>query len=177
MPIPPLKVVMTLQGPSARVIVRKKDHHEFGIWVNTESVRISRAPSFYAIATSAQLGKALSQTDDLRYHISIPRAIYDIGIAGMAPDPRAFVDAMVRIRKQQGLYVLDEGTVKLDDSTLFSTRIALPSNLTEGNYTLRIFLTREGKMLSHYQSSTLVQKTGLERWLYHLARTPPARAV
>ncbi len=58
--------------------------------------------------------------------------IYAIGMQAMAPEPPAFTDAMIRIRTQQGLYVLEEGAVGLDESTLFSTRIALPSNLTEG---------------------------------------------
>ncbi|MBI1218381.1 MAG: hypothetical protein GC186_07515 [Rhodobacteraceae bacterium] len=176
-PIPvdkPLQVIITLEGPPNPVDISRKGH-VYGIWINTQKVRIAAAPAFYAIATSGPLGEVLSQTDDLRYKITIPQAIQDAGIADQATDAQTFVDALIRIRKEEGLYVLDQGTVSLDQSTLFRTDIKLPANLTDGLYTARIFLTRGGKVVATHESDVLVQKAGLERWLYRLAQdNPPA---
>ena len=58
---PPLEVIITVSGPSEPVTVRKKDRR-LGIWVNTESVDIDAAPSFYAVATSGALGDVLTET-------------------------------------------------------------------------------------------------------------------
>ena len=172
-PGPPLQVIITLQGPATPLTVRKKGH-EFGIWVNTESVHIDSAPSFYAIATSDLMSRVLTATDDLRYHISIPQVIRSVGVASMAPDAPSFTDALIRIRKSEGLYVLDEGSVQVDQSTLFRTRITLPANLTEGRYKARIFLTRDGHVIAEHDTGVFVRKAGLERWLYQLAKQQAA---
>ncbi|MFC2969312.1 TIGR02186 family protein [Acidimangrovimonas pyrenivorans] len=171
-PGPPLDVIMTLQGPSQPLIVRKKER-KFGIWVNSEAVTISGAPSFYAIATSAPLAKSLSATDDLRYRITIPKAIRAVGTASEAPDAPRFTDALIRLREKNGLYKLNEGSVDFQAATLFNTSIALPSNLTEGAYKLRIFLTRGGTVLDSSDSVIEVRREGLERWLYRLSKDQP----
>ena len=75
--------------------------------------------------------------------------------------------------KKNNSYQLLEGGVSLDQQTLFRTSIALPSNLTEGDYATRIFLMRNGYVVSHYETKIDVRKVGLERWLYNLSREQP----
>jgi uncharacterized protein (TIGR02186 family) len=169
---PPLQVVITISGPSQPVTVRRKERR-FGIWVNTESVEVDAAPSFYAIATSAPWAEVLTETEDLRHRVSIPRAIRSVGAPMTVADAQSFTDAVIRIRKADGLYQLNEGAVNLRQSTLFSTRIAMPANLTEGDYATRILLTRAGKVVADYETVIDVRKVGLERWLYTLSRQQP----
>ena len=57
----PLEVVITLEGPSGPLTVRRKTHVN-GIWVNTDKLIISRAPHFYAVSTTTPLSSALSAT-------------------------------------------------------------------------------------------------------------------
>jgi uncharacterized protein (TIGR02186 family) len=174
-PIPggdPIEVIVTVQGPSSPLVVRRKEHR-YGIWMNTESVHIGQAPSFYAIAASAALKDILSETEDLRHGITIPRVIYAIGIADDAKDAPDFLDAMIRLRKETGSFSLKEHSVGMLESTLFRTDIELPANLTEGDYKVRIFLTRGGKVLDSSEKTVLVHKAGLERWIYSLAHEQP----
>ncbi|ARE83332.1 putative transmembrane protein (Alph_Pro_TM) [Roseovarius sp. EC-HK134] len=173
-PIPdiPLDVVIAVAGPSEPVTVRRKDRR-FGIWVNTEMVVLDSAPSFYAVATTGPLDKVMSDTEDLRHRVSIPRAIRSVGAASMAEDAERFTDALIRIRRDQGAYAMREGAVVLDQETLFRGAIQLPANLTEGEYLTRIFLTREGRVVSQLETVIDVQKVGLERWLYTLSRQQP----
>ena len=63
----PLEVIITLAGPSESVLVRRKERR-FGIWVNTDTVEVDVAPSFYAVATSAPFREALTEVEDLRPH-------------------------------------------------------------------------------------------------------------
>ncbi|MGX0974472.1 uncharacterized protein (TIGR02186 family) [Roseovarius sp. MBR-51] len=173
-PIPdvPMDVVITVAGPSEPVTVRRKDRR-FGIWVNTDMVVLDAAPSFYAVATTGPLDKVMSDTEDLRHRVSIPRAIRSVGAASMAEDAERFTDALIRIRRDQGAYAMREGAVVLDQETLFRGAIQLPANLTEGEYLTRIFLTREGRVVSQFETVIDVQKVGLERWLYTLSRQKP----
>jgi uncharacterized protein (TIGR02186 family) len=170
---PPLQVIITLQGPRTPVLVSRKGH-VFGLWINTANVRITQAPAYYAIATSAPLSKILSQTDDLRYKITIPRAIRETGVASQASDPHTFIDALIRLREKNGLYAVNEGAVTIEQSTLFRTRLKLPANLTEGLYTARIFLTRNGHVVATQKTDIRVRKIGVERWLFQLAQHQPA---
>ncbi|PIE08056.1 MAG: hypothetical protein CSA74_04320 [Rhodobacterales bacterium] len=162
-----LGVVVVVEGPSHPITVRRKARRA-GIWVNTDSVEVDRAPSFYAISTSAPFAEVIGENADRAMHVSIPESIR-IFSSEDVEDPEAFAEAVIRIRKKSGLYKIDEGNVTVTDGTLFDTRIELPANLTEGAYKTRIFLTRGGEVVSQYATEIDVRKVGLERWLYNLA--------
>lgn len=166
---PRMQVIVTVSGPSEPITVRRKEKR-FGIWVNTDAVEVDRAPSFYAVSTSTLLGLSLSNTEDIRHKVSIPRAIRSVGAPMNIMDSESFTEALIRIKKSSGQYQLNEGTVSVDEQTLFRTRIELPAALTEGDYQTRIFLTRGGEVISKYETSIFVRKVGLERWLFTLSR-------
>ncbi|MCK8482994.1 TIGR02186 family protein [Aliiroseovarius sp. S2029] len=168
----PLQVIVVVEGPAHPVTVRKKDRR-FGIWINTDAIELAAAPSFYAVATSAPLTETLSILDDLKHVISLERSIRISDNPFTNEDPRDFTRALIRIREKSGLYKLMENSVTLQEETLFDTRIALPSNLTEGDYRTRIYLTREGSVASQYETVINVQKVGLERWIFNLAHEQP----
>ncbi len=168
----PLQVVIAVAGPSKPIMVRRKAKR-FGIWVNTDAVEVDAAPSFYAVATSGPLSDVLKNIEDLRYKISIPRAIRSVGAPMTIMDSASFTDALIRIRTRKGLYQMSPSTVEVSEETLFNTSVALPANLTEGAYTARIFLTRSGDVVADYETKIDVQKVGLERWLFNLAHELP----
>jgi uncharacterized protein (TIGR02186 family) len=169
---PPLEVIVAVSGPNSPVTVRRKAKR-MGIWVNTESVIVDSAPSFYAIATSAPFSEVISDTEDLRYRVSIARAIRSVGAAMNIADAQDFADAVVRIREDEGLYSLRENTVAVDQQTLFRSAIDMPADVTEGHYAARIFLTRAGRVVSSFETEIDVRKVGLERFLYGLSREQP----
>lgn len=169
---PPLQVIVTVAGPETPVAVRRKSRW-FGLWINTAAVTVDSAPSFYAVASTAPLSEVLSHVENLRHRISIRRAIRSVGAPSEIRDAAQFTEALVRIRENQQLYQQMEGTVSLDEQTLFRTAIELPANLVEGDYTVRIFLTRGGQVVSGHETTIDVRKVGLERWLYVLSREQP----
>jgi len=159
-------------GPSEPLTMHRKDK-KLGIWVNADAVEIDLAPSFYAIATTGPFTEVLSDVEDLRYKVSIPRAIRSVGAPMTVSDSQSFTEALIRIRSENGLYQLNEGTVSLDEQTLFRTSVELPADLTEGDYTTRIFLTRGGTVVSSFETSLDVRKVGLEKFLFDLSRQQP----
>lgn len=169
---PPLQVIVTVEGPHQRLTVRRKERR-FGIWMNTDTVEVDAAPSFYAIATSAPWEEVITNTEDLRHGISIPRVIRSVGAPMTVLDSQNFTRAVIRINEDNGTYALNQDAVTLREQTLFDTRISMPANLTEGTYPTRIFLTREGKVVSSYATEIEVRKVGLERWLFALSREQP----
>ena len=174
-PVPtaePLQVIITVEGPPVEMVVRRKDR-VYGIWTNSAEVRIDSAPSFYAIATTAPLDDILSATEDLRHRISVPRAIRAVGISDEADSASQFVTALVRLRESTGSYAIDQGSVRLTEDTLFRADVALPSNLTEGDYRVRIFLTRGGRVVDQIERGIAVRKDGIERFFFRMAKDQP----
>jgi uncharacterized protein (TIGR02186 family) len=88
-------------------------------------------------------------------------------------DSVSFSEAVIRIRNNQGLYQLLENKVDIDEKTLFRTSIDMPADISEGDYTARILLTRNGNVVDEFTTIIDVRKVGLERFLFNLSRENP----
>ena len=168
----PLDIVITLKGPPRDVMVRRKERR-FGIWVNSDSVEVRRAPSFYAVATTAPLDRILSQTAQLRYGIGMDQAVRRVGGHASLTDTAPFTEALIRLKEGNGSYVQAAGAVKVAEETLFQTRIEMPANLVEGDYAAEFFLVRDFGVVYNGETLIRVEKTGIERWLYNLSVAEP----
>ena len=167
-----LDVIITIAGPLEPVVVRRKAKR-FGIWVNTDTFEFHYAPSFYAVATTGPFSEILKGWDDFRHKISVERMINPVKPPGTIADERDFINALIRIRQDEGLYSTTPTKINMTENTLIGTHIALPANLVEGDYTARIFLVRDGNVLDSHESTIFVRKVGLERWIYNLANQRP----
>ena len=171
-PIGDIQIIVSIAGPSEPISVHKKSK-VFGIWMNTDTVEVDSAPSFYAVATSTDFSSTINDTDDLRYKVSIPRAIRSVSASLDVLDTASFSDAVIRIRSEKGLYQLLENTVDIDEQTLFRTSIHMPGDISDGDYTARILLTRNGNVIDEFSTIIDVRKVGLERFLFNLSRENP----
>jgi uncharacterized protein (TIGR02186 family) len=171
-PIPdgaPLEVVIAVTGPSKPVVVRRKER-EFGIWMNGPGLHVDAAPSFYAVATTGPFRDVLSWTEDLRHRVGLDQVIRLIDAPLWAEESREeYLDAVVRLRRAKGVYFEMIGGVSIAEQTLFQTRIELPAEIVEGDYTARIFLTRDREVVDHFETSITVRKVGLEYWVDRMA--------
>ncbi|MEM7683418.1 MAG: TIGR02186 family protein [Pseudomonadota bacterium] len=173
LPADAIDVIVAITGPTERVNVRKKER-QFGIWINGKGVEIDAAPSFYAVATTGPLRDIVSWTEDFRHRIALDLVIRLIDAPAWVEDREEYRAAVARIREEQGLYSLQEGTVALIDNALFETRIQLPANLVEGDYKARIFLLKDGTVLDTYEDRVEVRRAGIGRWIYTSAHEWPA---
>lgn len=168
----PLEVIVTVEGPATPLTVRRKERVA-GIWINNASVRVDSAPSFFAVATTGPLSHILSDTENLRFNITIERVIRAVGITAEAEKAGEFLLALLRVRTQEDRYRILEGKVELTEDTLFRTDVELPANLIEGEYKVRIFLLRDQKVVAHQERVVGVRKVGLERFIFNLAHEQP----
>lgn len=169
---PPLNVLITIEGPSEPVTVRRKERR-LGIWVNTDAVVVDRAPSFYSISTTAPLDDVISETERLRHNIGFDKVVRLVGAPDSVSNAETFPEAVVRIRQNNGLYTQLDSSIDLREETLFITAVALPANLVEGAYRARMFLTRDREVVSTHETEILVAKAGMEKWIYDLAHNQP----
>jgi uncharacterized protein (TIGR02186 family) len=166
--VAPLDVAIVVEGPLVETTVRKKEK-VFGIWINTESVQVDAAPSFFTVATTRPLNDILNEGDLRDYAIGVEHAVRPQAQSEDGVDIESFSKAVARIRLDDGLYSEREGIVNLTSETLFNTSIQLPANLVEGDYTARIYLIRDRNIVADTSVEISVRKVGLERWLYNLA--------
>ena len=168
----PLGVIVTVEGPSGPLLVRRKDRVA-GIWINDASVMVDAAPSFYEVATNAPIGDILSETDDLRHHITLPMAVRAVGATTDTVDATEFTEALLRIREADGTYRMANEEVALTEDTLFRADVQLPASLSEGDYRVRMFLTRDRRVVDWQEQVIDVRKAGLERFLFNLSQEQP----
>lgn len=168
----PLDVIVTIEGPSTPVVVRRKSN-VLGIWVNTDSVSIDHAPAFYAVASTRPLDEILSLSEDLRYRITLPQTVRTLGVAHDDDDSPDFREALIRLREKSGAYVLGDHQVQLTRNVLIRADVVLPANLTEGMFRARVFLLRGGHVVAQEETAIEVHKEGIERILHRLALDQP----
>lgn len=162
-----LRVVITVAGPEQPQLIRRKDR-VWGIWMNNDEITAPAIPSYYAVATSAPLEMALSPAADRRHRITLTEAL-NFGIGHDQP----FLEALARIRIKDERYLLLENSIAFTEETLFRTDVSLPATLSDGNYTVRLYLTRNGEVIDQVKRTIWVRKAGLERFLYEAAHQQP----
>ncbi len=169
---PPLNIIITVTGPSKPVMVRQKERI-LGIWVNRHAMQVDAAPSFYTIATTGPLDEIMSTEAQVAHDIGLNRLVRLSGPVAGIRNPTAFTSALIRINEKSGLYARHSGGIELIEETLFSTNIALPSNLTEGDYQTRMYLLRAREVVHVAETTISVRKEGMERWITLLAHEQP----
>lgn len=154
-------IAVVLKGPAEPIRLREKERLA-GIWMNAGSNDFRSAPSFFAVASSNPI-------DD----IVDPRtaAIYELGTqfiqlsptGQIEPEEQArYASGLVEMRERLGLYKQNPQGVRISEGVLYQARIALPSNVTTGQYTAETFAIADGRVLASATAEIEVVKVGLE---------------
>lgn len=161
-------IVVVLKGPSEPIRLREKERIA-GIWMNAGSSDFRSAPSFFAVSSSRPIEEIVD-----------PRtaAIYELGTEFIQLSPTGQIEPEEQVRFAQGLVELREGTglykedpegVRINEGVLYQARIALPSNVTTGQYTAETFAIANGRVLASATADIEVVKVGLEGRVVYFA--------
>lgn len=166
-------IVVVLKGPTEPIRLREKERIA-GVWMNSRSSDFRSAPSFFAVASSSRIEDIVD-----------PRtaAIYELGTEFIQLSPSGqiepeeqtrFARGLVEMRERLGLYKEDAEGVRISEGVLYQARIALPSNVTTGQYTAETFAIANGRVLASATADIEVVKVGLEgRVVYAAERWSP----
>lgn len=169
-------IVIVIEGAPTPMIARRKTNVG-GLWLNTSSASFDGVPGFYAISSTRPLDE-VAQNDILKH--------YDIGFdhvrmvlsksAGAGPpveELKKFREAVVRIKRREGLYQLEEYGVAFIGRSLFRASIELPANAPVGPFETRVYLFRQGQFLSSYTARLSLEREGFERLIHAAAFQRP----
>ena len=158
-----LDVIIEVSGPPTESLVRRKERKVI-IWVNADSVEIERAPSYYTIAATAPIEELLIESERSLRNLGLEFAVR---VSDEADEE--FREAVIRIHQDNGTYAREITPVTLTEETLFTTKLAMPVNVVEGDYTVKTLLVRDMQVISTSTSIITGRKTGIEKWMYDLA--------
>jgi uncharacterized protein (TIGR02186 family) len=166
-------VVVVVEGTPEALVARRKSRVA-GIWINTASLRFKSVPSYYAISSSRPLEEiadpiVLRNNDvgfeQVRMH---PVSGWESGMT--TADLREFRDAIIRLKLRDRLYKQEDYGVRfVGGASLFRTTIDLPANIPVGTLMARVLLFRSGQLLDSFEAQVLMQREGIERFLYDVA--------
>ncbi len=180
-------IVVAVRGPQRDLRVMKKER-VLGIWINAAPVRFEDVASYYAVASTRPLQDfasfgALRRNGIGMAHLPLrapdeERTETLLGVPGVRVSDLGaeivdYREAVVRNKTRQSLYVEADGGVERLEGGLFIARLFLPSETPVGDYTIEVYLFRDGAPIATRQAELSVAKAGLERVLYDLAHERP----
>ena len=175
-------VVVVIEGGPSQLAARRKSRVG-GIWINTQSQTFSDVPSYYAIVSTRPLDDLAAETTLIAYEIGFDHVrMTPLGRDGRplsaaerppAQELAEFREAVVRLKKNQGLYVESQYGVAFIGRSLFRANIALPANVPVGPFETRVYLFKHQELLSQFNVRILLERGGFERAMYDFAMQQP----
>lgn len=169
-------IVVVVRGPNEAAVVMRK-RRVLGLWVNTAPVRFSEAPSFFAVLSNRPL-RQIANPEAIWRHRLDPAASAQLASSVPAgADPAAYRNALVRLRRAQGLYQEyygraspeRRGGLTLYPGGLFRAVVRLPANAPIADYHADTYLFRDGRLISTQRVPIDVARVGVERSIHDLA--------
>ncbi|MBO9424069.1 TIGR02186 family protein [Labrenzia sp. R4_1] len=164
-------LVIVVEGPPQDITTRRKGRL-LGVWVNREAETFSNVPSFYAVASTADISEIAGRALLDEHAIGLNHI--NLAVSGESnvslSDRDDFRRAFVRLRQDMGLYSERETSITFLTETMFRTNIPLPANIPVGDYVVKSFLFHEGDLIANTNDHLRVAKTGFEQITFELAR-------
>jgi uncharacterized protein (TIGR02186 family) len=169
-------VVVVVEGSPEPLMVRKKGRVA-GLWVNTSTFNFNAVPSYYAVASTRPVEEFADTAtlDENGIGLDAVRmaAAADSAVRVSSEDLIAYKAAVTRLKQSAHLFKRDDYGVVFTGRSLFRATIALPATVPVGPLTASVFLFHEGKLLSRYQARVVLEREGIERWMFAFAFERP----
>jgi uncharacterized protein (TIGR02186 family) len=165
-------VLIVVEGVPGRIVARRKNNVA-GLWLNTSSATFDLVPSYYAMASTRPIDEITSEEFRATHGIGFPHLRFTPAFGQVqalsTEDLKEFREAIVRLKRKQGLYVEEGYSVAFIGRSLFRSTIELPANVTVGPFETRVYLFRDEKLLSQYSVKLSLEREGMERHLHAFA--------
>lgn len=168
----PRDIVVVVRGPEVDFAVRRKVRVA-GIWINRDKISLYGMPAYYYAASTRPLPKIASAGT---------LSQYQIGVSSLRPKGEStrsrrkgepFRRAAIRLRERQKLYAEAPAGVEFLGYSLFRVRVPVPASVATGEYSVQVYLFRDGNVVSAQTTPLFVDQIGLERRLFRFAHGRP----
>ncbi len=167
------QAAVVCSGAEGRLSLRRKGRVWGLFWMNTGEIAFDGVPSLYVLCTSAPVSQ-LAPADVLaRLGAGLDalesRAVFE----GPAADRRALFAELVRLKRSEGLYGVEEGAARLKPGAQGTLEVAadlyLPARTPQGEYRIRLlsFQGEAGSVRS--ETSVALRQTGFAAFTSRMA--------
>lgn len=168
-------IAIVVKSPPIALAIQEK-RRAFGIWLNDRPFFAPNAPGFYFIASNRPLESLTEGPTRAQWRLGLDMLDADVDPGDAALEPARAADlraALIRNRKQRGLYNADPTGVRIEEDAFFHAEIALPSSAPVGRYDVEVFLFRDGVLQDIHLVNFVVSRSGLERAVFEFAHRAP----
>lgn len=164
-------IAIIIEGTPTPIVARKKSRVG-GLWINTQSQTFDDVPSYYAIASTRPIEEITEPQVLAANEIGfdyVSMIAKNGAKAVKAEEIGDFKHAVVRRKQAESLYQKSDYGVAFIGRSLFRSSISLPANVPVGPLVTRVYLFKDGKLLSKHSSKVNLQREGIERYLHDFA--------
>jgi len=165
------EIAIVVQGPETEIVARRKDR-KFGLWINAASHSFFKVPSYYVVHMSENFSMAASEELVAQYKLGLKNL--NFVRSAYSSEARGFADAVIGLRKREGLFVERPDAVAFLAPNVFRTRFFLPAVIPVGTYRVSVFLFRDEKLLAAKTQNLEIAKTGISDTIARFARAQGA---
>jgi len=162
-------VVIVIRGPSQAELIRRRDRL-LGLWINRHQATITGAPSFYQLASTRPLDQIARPAMLDRHGLGIDHLSFQIRRKDEQQTDDDYRQALVRLKKQQGLYGDQSGNIGLLGGRLFRSEMTFPANVPTGIYTAEVYLVKDGEIVSAQTTPLIISKSGMGAEIFDIAQ-------
>ena len=169
----PGDVIMVIEGPPHDVVARRKIRVG-GIWVNGPEMAFDGVPSFYRIGASRPLDQIADAGELARHGIGLDNLALGPRVAAPLDRVAIYRVALIRAKQEAELYGREVGTVAFTGERLFRIGLHFPANVRTGSYHVRLFLLRDGRVISEERRRIDIDRIGVGAQIFTFAHAQPA---
>ena len=157
------------------------EHHTFNrrgkiagvVWGGIEHVTFERAPSLYAVYTSAALNAVARPAVRSRLMLGYETLEAQMGVRGTSVDKMQMIEQFVRLKESEGLYRVAPGAMPRADAEggrrAFEVAIPLPATAPPGDIDVAVYELRNGEVVGEMAERVTLARVGLPAALFRLA--------
>jgi uncharacterized protein (TIGR02186 family) len=164
-------VVVSVRGPRGQVVVREKS--QWGpFWLNLDQRRYIAIPAFIGVLSNRPIDKIAGPDMLRKLTLGVDALVTAQGKRGeiFDPDEPQFRQAMMRLRRAEGLFVESPTSVTFLTPSIFQASLRLPGTVPIGRYDVDVTVLSEGVPLARASDSFLVRKDDVEQRIATAAR-------
>lgn len=164
------QVAIVVLGPERRVSVWEKTRI-MGAWVNYNYAEFHGIPMYYNYALSD--GGIIEKYPELAQEnrIGVMSVFQDSSteISGGVEDIMAYKTALVEQKRKVDIFPETHTEIKFLNDNFFRASFALPPSVPTGEYTIRSYLMKNGKIVHSDTEMLKIQQTGLNAYVLKAA--------
>ncbi|MDQ0316547.1 TIGR02186 family protein [Amorphus orientalis] len=166
------QVIVTIAGPAEDIMIRETERFA-GIWISGDAQRFPDVPSFYAVQSTGPIDEIVPSLIARRLKLGLLYVGHTGQPRGSLGAREPFREALVNLKREQGLYLEQEGAVQFMTDSFFRSTVDFPAGVPDGLYTVEVHLFADEAHLGTTKLELLVAKIGFEQRMFEFAQDDP----